>query len=103
MKPWMIGVLAFGGGALTASGAWTAFPPSRTQPPAAPVSAAPEAKDESGLANANANLTSALHECDRRLAELGEHPVGTPAASAPAPAESAARGRRRDRGGALTK
>jgi hypothetical protein len=98
-KPWIVGAIAFVLGAVTASGAWTAFPPSPKK-----LVATPEPKNsgsgegESDLAKANANLTSALHECDRRLTELGERPVGipTPVASAPAPSESG--GRRGDRG-----
>jgi hypothetical protein len=96
-KPWVIGVVAFIAGAVTASGAWTAFPPSKAPAPAS--SALPEpSKDESALEKANANLTASLHECDRRLAELGERPVGTasPVASAPAPEGSTPR--RRERG-----
>lgn len=99
-KPWVVGAVAFVCGAVTASGAWTAFPP-KASAPRAEASVAPEPKDESALEKANANLTASLHECDRRLAELGEHPIGTvaaPASAAPAPAESGGRGRRRERG-----
>lgn len=99
-KAWVVGAIAFVCGAVTASGAWTAFPPQRPAPqPAASVTAEPQ--DESALQKANANLTASLHECDRRLAELGEHPVGTvaaPASAAPAPSDSGGRGRRRERG-----
>ncbi len=100
-KPWIIGAASFLVGAVTASGAWTAFPPSSK--PASPSSATADpagAKDESALEKANANLTASLHECDRRLAELGEHPVGTapmPSAAAPSPNDSRGnRGGRRE-------
>src|SRR5689334_6609073 len=99
-KPWVACAVAFVCGAVTASGAWTAFPPSR-RAAAASASVTAEPKDESALEKANANLTASLHECDRRLAELGEHPVGTvaaPASAAPSPAESGGRNRRRERG-----
>jgi hypothetical protein len=100
-KPWLVGAIAFVVGAVTASGAWTAFPPQRPAPqPSASVTPEP-AVDESALERANANLTAALHECDRRLADLGEHPVGTVAAvasAAPAAADSGGRVRRRERG-----
>jgi hypothetical protein len=99
-KAWVVGAVAFVCGAVTASGAWTAFPPGRPAP-VAKESMTPEPKDESALEKANANLTASLHECDRRLAELGEHPVGTalaPASAAPATADSSGRNRRRDRG-----
>lgn len=99
-KPWVVGALAFVLGAVTASGAWTAFPPSPSK-----VVATPEPKSsatgesDSDLAKANANLTSALHECDRRLTELGERPVGVPTtvASAPAPENSGGRRGNRER------
>lgn len=102
-KPWVVGAIAFLLGAVTASGAWTAFPPQRSAPsPVGSVTPEPATDaDESALAKANANLTAALHECDRRLAELGEQPVGTaaaPASAAPAPADSGGRSRRRERG-----
>ncbi|HVH40855.1 MAG TPA: hypothetical protein VM925_00885 [Labilithrix sp.] len=100
VKPWVIGAIAFVGGAVTASGAWTAFPPSKKDPSVV-ASATAEPRDESPLVAANANLTASLHECDRRLAELGEHPVGLPTPSpsaAAAPSDSGGRGRRRDRG-----
>src|SRR5262249_21699267 len=102
-KPWVVGAIAFVCGAVTASGAWTAFPPKTTAPPSTQVTAEP--KDESELQKANANLTASLHECDRRLAELGEHPVGlpTPAASEAPPADSGGRrDRRRDRASLTT-
>jgi hypothetical protein len=95
-KPWIVGAMAFAGGAVAASGAWTAFPPKKPPPPKAVATAEPGV-DENDLQKANANLTSSLHECDRRLAELGERPVGIPTAAAseaPAPAESGRRERR---------
>jgi hypothetical protein len=103
-KPWIIGAAAFLVGGVTASGAWTAFPPK--QSPAPTIAPSPDVKDgrESDYVKANENLTAALHECDRRLAELGERPVGLPAPVAsegPAPADSGRRGRRG--GGAMTK
>ncbi|HVJ94272.1 MAG TPA: hypothetical protein VM580_31000, partial [Labilithrix sp.] len=64
-KPWIVGAIAFVTGAVTASGAWTAFPPARPAP-APPASVTAEPKDESALERANANLTALLHECDRR-------------------------------------
>jgi hypothetical protein len=99
-KPWIVGAIAFVLGAVTASGAWTAFPPSPKK-----ASMTPEPKSsgstesDSDLAKANANLTNALHECDRRLTELGERPVGIPTtvASAPAPENSGRGGRGRER------
>jgi hypothetical protein len=98
-KPWVVSSIAFVCGAALTSAAWTAFPP---KPPApAPGTVTAEPNDEGALAKANANLTSSLHECDRRLTELGEHPVGLPSAApseSPAPAESGRRDRRRDRG-----
>lgn len=87
----MVGAIAFTLGAVTASGAWTAFPPSKKAVP----SVAPEPKDESDLAKANANLTAALHECDRRLTEIGEQPVGIPAPVASTPPPTADSGGRR--------
>lgn len=99
-KPWVIGAVCFVVGAAGASAAWTAFPP---KPPGV-SRAVPEPKadrDESGLAAANANLTASLMECDRRLAELGERPVERPQPVASA-APADARGRRRERGAALT-
>ena len=107
VKPWMIGAGAFVCGAVTASGAWTAFPPSKPSPtPSSSSSVRPEPADESALQKANANLTASLHECDRRLAELGEHPVGTATAAASeaaAPADSGGRNRPRRERAALTK
>jgi hypothetical protein len=104
-KAWVVGAVAFVCGAVTASGAWTAFPPSKPKATSnTPATAEP--KDESALEKANANLTASLHECDRRLAELGEHPVGNIAAvtsAAPAPADSSGRNRRRGERGAMTK
>jgi hypothetical protein len=105
-KAWVVGAVGFLVGAVAASGAWTAFPPSREAPkPAASVGPEPQ-QDESALQRANANLTASLHECDRRLAELGEHPVGDPApvaSAAPEPASSGRRDRRRERGASMSK
>lgn len=95
-KAWIVGAAGFVLGAAAASGAWTAFPPSK--PVTTPVVTAERGLDDSALVKANANLTASLHECDRRLAELGERPVGTPSAapSTAAPADSG-RGRGRSR------
>jgi hypothetical protein len=103
-KPWVVGVAGFLIGAVTASGAWTAFPPKGGPRPASSITSEP-AKDESALEKANASLTSSLHECDRRLAELGEHPVGlpSPVASEAAPADSGRRGERRRERGTMSK
>jgi hypothetical protein len=77
-KPWVIGLASFLGGGIVASGAWTAFPPKTTTPmKAEPTSSSTTSSDESPLEKANQNLTNQLHECDRRLALLGEKPVGT--------------------------
>src|SRR5690349_8169782 len=100
-KPWIVGAIAFVAGATAASGAWTAFP-QKTPAKAEPKPSA-EPVDENALQRANESLTASLHECDRRLAELGERPVGTAVAvaTAEAPTERDAggwRGRRRDRG-----
>lgn len=102
-KPLVVGVVAFLAGAVAASGAWTAFPPKAHAPPMAATAEPP--KDESGLAQANANLTASLHECDRRLAELGEAPVTTAPAPVASTAPSAGEGRRERRRerGALSK
>jgi hypothetical protein len=96
-KAWVVGATCFVVGAVTASGAFTAFPSKKTAPEATPVVTPEPSLDENALAKANANLTASLHECDRRLAELGERPVGTQA-PAPSAAPSADQGRRRNRG-----
>jgi hypothetical protein len=104
-KAWVVGAIGFVCGAVGASGAWTAFPPKRAAPPPS-ASVTAEPKDESALAKANANLTAALHECDKRLTELGEHPVGLPVASAeppPASEPSGRQNRRRGERGPMTK
>ena len=95
MKPWLIGALGFLGGGLVASGAWSAFPPkppavAKPEPPPEPKNADPD------LEKANANLTSSLQECDRRLAELGERPVALPTA-APSSSTAERRGPRERR------
>src|SRR5262244_2849498 len=96
-KAWVVGAIAFVCGAVTASGAWTAFPPAKK--PVATPTVTPEPKEDNDLETANKNLTASLHECDRRLAELGEHPVGVPAVASAAPSDSGGRrDRRRDRG-----
>ena len=96
MKPWVIGLTSFLGGGLVASGAWTAFPPKSTPTTATPDPAASTTAttDESALEKANQNLTNQLHECDRRLALLGEKPVSTVA-----PVETAANNPRERDGG----
>ncbi|MBX3226592.1 MAG: hypothetical protein KIT84_31965 [Labilithrix sp.] len=93
-KPWVIGLVAFLSGGVAASGAWSAFPPKAPLPAKAePVEK--DAKDDD-LLKANANLTASLHECDRRLAELGERPVGVqPAPTASATASAGESERRR--------
>ncbi len=105
-KPWIVGAIAFVCGAVVASGAFTAFPPSSAKKPeTVKPEPKPETEDSSDLAKANANLTSALHECDRRLAELGERPVEVPSVASAAPTtstDSNRRERRRERA-AMTK
>lgn len=105
VKPWVVGAGCFILGATAASGAWTAFPPRPTvtkEPKPAPSA---DAADDGALQRANDNLTASLHECDRRLAELGERPVAPAAVAAaePPPAERDAGGRSRRRGGEITK
>jgi hypothetical protein len=95
-KPWIIGVVAFLCGAVTASGAWTAFPPQAPRAVARPEPSATSEPADADLQRANANLTASLQECDRRLAELGEHPVGVPTPAEPA-APDAGRRRRESR------
>jgi hypothetical protein len=95
-KPWIVGAVAFVAGAALASGAWTAFPPShgRTESKG-PTPVIPDPNDVKDLVTANANLTQSLQECDRRLTELGEHPVELP--QAPVTGADAGRRERRQR------
>lgn len=105
-KPWLIGVAAFVGGGLVASGAWTAFPPRAPAPPPtrADDAGAPARVDgDDDLRKANQNLTDSLHACDRQLADLRERSHAAPAASAadvaPERERDGGRGfRRRERG-----
>jgi hypothetical protein len=77
-KPWLIGVASFLGGGLLATGAFTAFPSkTTTSVKPEPTTSSTAGPDESALDKANQNLTNQLHECDRRLALLGEKPVGS--------------------------
>jgi len=99
MKP----AVALGGsfvlGALVASAAFR-LAPKGVERRASVATAEPVASEDETLRRANANLTSQLHECDRRLAELGEHPVGTASAPPPSPEP---RGRGRRERGAMSK
>lgn len=100
----MIGVVGFAGGALVASGAWTAFP-KREPPKVVKDDKVPAHDGDEDLAKANENLTDLLHACDRQLAELrrrtGEPAPVASAAEQPAPERERGRGGRRR--GELTK
>src|SRR5687767_396043 len=103
MRPLLIGVIAFGSGALLTAGGLTAFPShggasAAKKEPEGPV-------DENALAKANQNLTESLQACDRKLAELRETPSPSTVASAPPPREERDAGRwgGRRRGGEPTK
>lgn len=100
VKPASLGLIGFVGGGLVASGAWSVLPP-KTVAPVKPEPVVETTHHDADLEKANANLTSSLQECDRRLAELGERPVPVPTA---APSASAAGDeRRRGRRGEMTK
>jgi hypothetical protein len=92
MKPALIGLIGFIGGGAVASAAWSVQEPKA--PPAKPEPVVETTHRDVDLEKANANLTSSLQECDRRLAELGEKPVAVPSAAPAASDERRGRGRR---------
>jgi hypothetical protein len=88
MKPVLALAGSFVMGALAASAVWSARP-HKVERPQSTATPEPSNVDDESLRRANATLTSQLHECDRRLTELGERPVEPPVASgAPAPSSS---------------
>ena len=93
MKPGLIGLVGFIGGGAVASAAWSVMPPTPATAPAKPEPVVETTHRDFDLEKANANLTSSLQECDRRLTELGERPVPMPSPSASA-APDERRGRR---------
>jgi hypothetical protein len=101
MKPVLALAGSFVVGALAASAVWSTRPQKAERPPPV-VTPEPVSGDDESLRKANATLTSQLHECDRRLAELGERPVGLPVASA-APSSSSEGGRGRRERPSMTK
>lgn len=101
MKPALVGLIGFIGGGAVASAAWSVVPPKASPTPAKPEPVVETTHRDVDLEKANANLTSSLQECDRRLTELGERPVPMPAPSASAAGDE--RRGRRGRGGEMTK
>jgi hypothetical protein len=98
MRHWVFGIA----GALVGAGAYGATATLIKPPASHPVpvaSAEPLCREEQSLREANGNLTASLHECDRKLAELGaaREPIPAPTASAAAQRD-AGRDRFRSRG-----
>ncbi|MBX3191106.1 MAG: hypothetical protein KF819_29180 [Labilithrix sp.] len=75
MKPTTVAALGFAAGAALSSGLWSLSPRSATAGAKDAKSEVAAASNDDALVRANENLTASLHECDRRLAALGEQPV----------------------------
>ena len=93
MKPGLIGLIGFIGGGAIASAAWSVMPAKPTPTAAKPEPVVETTHRDVDLEKANANLTSSLQECDRRLTELGERPIPMPSASAASDDRRGRRGR----------
>src|SRR4051812_11713518 len=85
----------FAAGLVVGAGGAAWFGRAPAAPKLAPSATAPsapsEGDDEESLLTANANLVSSLQECNRRLADLGQKRVASPAlepAPSPSPATS---------------